>query len=99
MNVRAKSLSRHFERAPSPATNIDLLRKVLAGTSQRSTDVPKIEINGEKQMGGAVDDMPEKGDEGEGDVTTILDSLNINGAWKEKDAQSIDDGIKPPYAI
>jgi hypothetical protein len=99
MNTRTKSLSRHFERAPSPATNIDLLRKVLAGTSQCSTDVPKIEINGEIQVGGAIDDMPEKGDEGEGDVTTILDSLNVNGAWKEKDVQSIDNGIRPPYAM
>ena len=89
--------SSHFDRAPSPATNIDQLRSVLAGTPRLPTDVPKININGEKGATPPVElDTP--GENEEGDLTMILDSLNVNQEWKEKN-NDVDHVIRPPYAL
>jgi hypothetical protein len=105
IHARKKSLSRQLmERSPSPATQINQLRKVLAGTAMRQRDaaVPNIEVNGEKVVS---DSTPEEDalldEKAEGDVTLILDSLNVNGAWNEKvgdlDVKGRKGGIKPPY--
>jgi hypothetical protein len=96
LHARRKSLSHHFDRAPSPSTNIDQLRKVLAGTQRVHTTVPKIEVNGEKMATPVGLETP---DEEKGDVTDILDSLNVNGEWKEKSIQNVDEAIRPPYAL
>ena len=85
-----------FDRAPSPATNIDQLRSVLAGTPRPPTDVPKIKISGENGATPVEQDTP--GENEEGDVTTILDSLYGNQEWKEKNIE-VDHGIRPPYAL
>jgi hypothetical protein len=86
----------HFDRAPSPATNIDQLRSVLAGTPRPPIDVPKIKINGENGATPVEPDTP--GENEEGDVTMILDSLFGNQEWKEKNID-VDHGIRPPYAL
>jgi len=105
IHARKKSLSRHLERAPSPATQISQLRKVLAGGgSPRTENVPKIEVNGEKTESPAEPDLtpePEKNELG-GDVNMILQSLNVNGEWNEKsieDLKGTEEVIRPPYGI
>jgi len=105
IHARKKSLSRLLmERSPSPATQINQLRKVLAGTAMRQKDagVPNIEVNGEKVVSDSTPEEDTALDEKvEGDVTLILDSLNVNGAWNEKASdygvKGSEGGIKPPY--
>jgi hypothetical protein len=97
-----RSLSRHLERSPSPATNIDQLRRVLAGSVSRGRDsIPKIEINGEKLATPAESNLSIEKEEG--DVTRILESLNVNGRWKEKNIrdfnEKVEGTIRPPYGI
>lgn len=94
-----------MERAPSPATQINQLRRVLAGQATRqSYAVPNIEVNGEKLTTGSTPEEEEVVDEKvEGDVTLILDSLKVNGSWNEKfgeaNGNGSEVGIKPPYEI
>jgi len=100
-------LSRHFERSPSPATNIDQLRRVLAGGSHNrnstaESNIPQIEINGEKvdvPVEQSTDTPNEKGDVT--DVSLILESL---GEWNQKETMDqlngkVENGIQPPYGI
>ena len=69
---------------------------------QKDAGVPNIEVNGEKVVS---DSTPEEDmaldDKVEGDVTLILDSLNVNGGWNEKvgdfGVKGSGGGIKPPY--
>lgn len=113
LRPQQKSLSRHLERSPSPATNIAQLRRVLAGGGDGSHNrdstgdgtVPQIEINGEKVVTPSresVDTPNEKSDVE--DVNVILESLNVNGEWNEKTGVDksngiVEGGIKPPYGI
>lgn len=102
LQAKKKSLSKRLERSPSPITNIDQLRKVLAGGSTRVREsVPKIEINGEKVFTPATVSTPDEKEAG--DVTLILDSLNVNGEWKEKRLDNLnakaESGIRPPYGV
>ena len=106
IHARKKSLSRHMERAPSPASQINQLRKVLAGHTMRQTSaVPNIEVNGEKIVSDVTPEEKEVVDDKvEGDVTLILDSLKVNGSWNEKFGGEMNGnggevGIKPPYEI
>jgi hypothetical protein len=102
-HLHVKKISRH--RAPSPATHIDQLRRVLAGASisrSHRDSVPKIEINGEKVITPAESSHLTPDVEKE-DVTMILQSLNLNAQWSEKNDvpvnEKLDGGIKPPYGI
>lgn len=108
IHARKKSLTR--QRAPSPATHIDHLRRVLAGgavtqpPSSRGSDiVPKIEINGEKVVTPAESTSTPDEKEGGGDVTMILESLNVNGEWKERGLENLNEkvetAISPPYGM
>jgi len=105
IHARKKSLSRNIERAPSPATQINQLRKVLAGTPAHHTStVPNIEVNGEKFVSDATPEEDLEMDEkAEGDLNVILDSLNVNGTWNEKfrdlNGKGNESGIKPPAEI
>jgi hypothetical protein len=103
IHPRQRSLSKYLERSPSPATNIDQLRRVLAGSRSDRDSIPKIEINGEKVLTPA-ESQGRPSDELEGkDVTMILESLNISGGeWKEKSLGSSNEkvngiSIHPPY--
>ena len=105
IHARKKSLQRHLERAPSPATHINQLRKVLAGgVSPRTENVPKIEVNGEKlETPPDVDNtLEDEKNETGGDVTMILQSLKVNGEWNEKAVDGLNENgetIRPPYGI
>jgi len=112
LHPRQKSLSRHLERSPSPATNIDQLRRVLAGNgsihNRNSTidaNVPQIEINGEKVVTPSRESVETPNDKGDiTDVSLILESLKVNGEWNEKTPMDqlngkVENGIKPPYGI
>ena len=77
---------------------------MLAGTAIRQKDagVPNIEVNGERVVSDSTPEEDAALDEKvEGDVTLILDSLNVNGAWNEKvsdyGVKGGEGGIKPPY--
>ena len=69
--------------------------------------VPKIEINGEKVVtpaeSNSTPDEKEGGGVGGGDVTMILESLNVNGEWKEKGLENLNEkvesAISPPYGM
>jgi hypothetical protein len=100
--LQKKSLSKRLERSPSPITNIDQLRKVLSGGSTRARrSVPKIEINGEKVFTPVTNSTPDEKETG--DVTLILDSLNVVGEWNEKGTDDLIENarnrIKPPYGM
>jgi len=113
IHARKKSVSR--KRAPSPATHIDQLRRVLASggatqtPSSRGSDiVPKIEINGEKVIvtpaeSNFTPDEKDGGVGGGGDVTMILESLNVNSEWKENGIENLNEKvgstISPPYGM
>jgi hypothetical protein len=85
-----------MERSPSPTTNIDQLRRVLAGgasihnrNSTVESTVPQIEINGEKVVTPSRESVETPNEKGDitGDITDvslILESLNVNGDWNEK---------------
>ena len=105
LHPRKKSLSTRLGRSPSPATNIDQLRRVLAGGSlnRNSTvngNIPQIEINGEKVVtpGEQLADTPNEKDD-IADVNVILESLNLNEKTMDQFTGKIEDGIKPPYGI
>ena len=103
LHARKKSTSRLEDRSPSPATHIDQLRRVLAGAQiPHVNDIPKIEVNGEKMAATPASELesPEIGDN-QGDLTLILDSLGVNGEWKEKSVENdeIESGIRPPYGL
>jgi hypothetical protein len=72
---------------------------MLAGPVYVPGNVPKIEINGEK-LGTPDAWTPE---EEKGDVTMILESLNVDGGWNEKDIEGgnekVENAIRPPYEI
>ena len=60
--------------------------------------VPKIEINGEKVITPAESNSTpdENGgwwSSGGGDVTMILESLNVNGEWKEKGLENLNEKV------
>ena len=65
--------------------------------------VPKIEINGEQMIVTPAESnlTPEEKENGGGDVTMILESLNVNGEWKEKGIENLNENvgsaISPPY--
>lgn len=65
--------------------------------------VPKIEINGEKVVTPAESTSTPDEKEGGGDVTMILESLNVNGEWKEKGLENsngkVESAISPPYGM
>jgi len=69
--------------------------------------VPIIEINGEKVItpteSNPTPDEKEVGGVGGGDVTMILESLNVTGEWNEKRLENLiekaDSTISPPYGI
>ena len=104
IHARKKSLARQLERSPSPVTQINHLRKVLAGGLPRPQNLPKIEVNGEKvQTPSELDLTAEDEKNGDtGDVTMILKSLNVNGEWNEKPIETCkenEETIRPPYGI
>ena len=78
---------------------------MLAGASLPVPDsVPKIEINGEKVSdANSTPVEKEKEEEEGGDVTVILDSLQVNGKSLEKGIGGVSDngqeGIRPPYGF
>src|SRR5436309_963488 len=80
LRIRQKSNN----RSPSPSTNIDQLRRVLAGSPLPSyyNSLPKIEINGEKVIStsadSAMDLTPDEKEVSTGDLNLILESLKIN---------------------
>ena len=97
----AKYFARQSGRAPSPATHIDQLRRVLTGAPNGNNEnVPEIEVNG---LSVNVTDMSATYEEKEqDDVTDILESLKLNGEWNEKrggDLKGKVDGIRPPYVV
>jgi EFR3 protein len=99
---RKRSLSRYVERTSSPVTTIKQLRNVLEGENAPiPTEVPILEVNGEKipsEDHTPVEEVP--GEMEDGDVTSILESLNVNGEWKEKESGEIhpgDETLHPPY--
>jgi hypothetical protein len=74
---------------------------LVGGSTRTRKGVPKIEINGEKVFTPATDATPDEKEEG--DVTMILNSLNVNGEWNGKGIDSLnkkaESGIQPPYGM
>ena len=83
-----------------------------APSSRGRDSLPQIEINGERvsvtpaELNFTPDEKDVVGGGGAGaggDVAMILESLNVNGEWKEKGIESLDEkvesGISPPYGI
>jgi hypothetical protein len=65
--------------------------------------VPKIEINGEEVVTPAELSSTPDEKEGGGDVTMILESLHVDGEWKEKGLENLNEKVEttisPPYGM